>query len=141
MIQQRIGASCPALDINAACSGFLYALDVAAGYFARGRVKKVLIVSAEMLSELVDWTDRATCVLFGDGAGAVVLGEGDSLLSIKLSAQGNPDPLYARNVTSNSPFWDQPHSDCYLHMNGQEVYRFAFPLCIMMSPRWCRRPA
>ena len=69
MIQQRIGASCPALDINAACSGFLYALDVAAGYFARGRVKKVLIVSAEMLSELVDWTDRATCVLFGDGAG------------------------------------------------------------------------
>lgn len=125
MIQQRIGASCPALDINAACSGFLYALDVAAGYFARGRVKKVLVVSAEMLSELVDWTDRATCVLFGDGAGAVVLGEGDSLLSIKLSAQGNPDPLYARNVTSNSPFWDQPHSDCYLHMNGQEVYRFA----------------
>lgn len=125
VIQQRIGASCPAFDINAACSGFIYALDVAAGYFARGRAKKILIVSAEMMSKLVDWKDRATCVLFGDGAGAVVLGEGDSLLSIRLSAVGNADPLYAPNVDGNSPFCDCPHKEPYLYMNGQEVYKFA----------------
>jgi 3-oxoacyl-[acyl-carrier-protein] synthase-3 len=57
----------------------LYALDVAAGYFARKRVKKVLIVAAECLSKFVDWSDRSTCVLFGDGAGAVVLAEGEDL--------------------------------------------------------------
>ncbi len=64
VIQKRIGATCPAFDVNAACSGFLYALDVTDGYFARKKVKKVLIVSSEVLSRLADWTDRSTCVLF-----------------------------------------------------------------------------
>ena len=89
MIQKEIGASCPAFDINAACSGFIYALDVAAGFFARKKVKKVLIVSMDNLSNIIDWTDRSTCVLFGDGGAAAVLGEGDDLLSIHLTAAGN----------------------------------------------------
>lgn len=125
VVQQKIGASCPAFDINAACPGFIYALDVAAGYFARKTVKKVLIISAEMMTKMVDWNDRATCVLFGDGAGAAVLSEGDSLLSIKIAAQGNPDLLHIPNVNGNSPFCDCPKDEPFLFMNGPEVYKFA----------------
>ena len=73
------------MDISAACTGFVYALDVAAGYFARKRVKKVLIAAGDTMTRLVNWQDRSTCVLFGDGAGAVVLGEGDS------AARHSPD--------------------------------------------------
>jgi 3-oxoacyl-[acyl-carrier-protein] synthase-3 len=107
-VQQRLGCTCPAFDINAACSGFLFALDVAAGYFSRGRAKKVLVIAAEKLSRITDWTDRRTCVLFGDGAGAAVLGEGDDLLSICLSAQGDTKMLFAPNLSGNLPFRPQP---------------------------------
>ena len=74
MVQNRLGATCPCFDMNVACPGFLFALDVADGFFARGRVKKVLVVSSERMSGLIDWADRSTCVIFGDGAGAAVLG-------------------------------------------------------------------
>ena len=67
MIQKEIGAACAAFDVNAACSGFIYALDIAAGFFARKAVKKVLIVSMDNLSNIIDWTDRSTCVLFAHG--------------------------------------------------------------------------
>ena len=85
MVQNRIGAACPCFDMNVACPGFLFALDVAAGFFARKVVKKVLVVSSERMSGLIDWADRGTCVIFGDGAGAAVLGEGDNYLSSTLS--------------------------------------------------------
>lgn len=75
MVQKGIGAHCMAFDINAACAAFLFLLDTAAGYFAGGRVKNVLIVGAERMSRIVDWEDRSTCVIFGDGAGAAVLCE------------------------------------------------------------------
>lgn len=84
VIQKKLGARCPAFDVNAACSGFLYCMDVAAGFFARKRVKKVLVVCADNVSNCSDWNDRATCVLFGDGAGAAVLAEGSDLLSTEL---------------------------------------------------------
>ena len=104
VVQKELGASCPAMDIGAACTGFLYALDVAAGYFARKKVKNVLILAGDAMSKLVNWQDRSTCVLFGDAAGAVVLTEGNAVRSLFLSANGNTD---------------------FLQMNGQEVYRFA----------------
>ena len=72
MIQKELGATCAAFDVNAACSGFVYALEIAAGFFVRKVVKKVLIVSMDNLSNIVDWTDRSTCVLFGDGGAAAV---------------------------------------------------------------------
>ncbi|HWR24142.1 MAG TPA: beta-ketoacyl-ACP synthase III [Feifaniaceae bacterium] len=125
MLQKELGANCPAMDINAACSGFLYALDVADGYFARKRVKKVLVVAAEAMSKMADWTDRATCVLFGDAAGAAVLGEGEDLLSLKVTASGNDEHLFIPNVQGNSPFSNRPKRDPYVYMNGQEVYKFA----------------
>lgn len=124
-LQMQLGATCPAFDINAACTGFLYALDVAAGYFARRPNQKILVVAAEAMSRLVDWQDRSTCVLFGDGAGAVVLGQGDDLLALQINAKGSIAPLYAVNGWGNSPFHETQSQSSYLHMDGQEVFRFA----------------
>lgn len=128
ILQQRLGAICPAFDINAACTGFVYGLDVAAGYFARKPNQKILLVAAEKMSRLVDWQDRSTCVLFGDGAGAVVLGKGDDLLAIQLGAEGKIDPLYAHAQIGNNPFCTAEQNEkasAYLYMDGQEVFRFA----------------
>ena len=91
LVQNRIGAHCPCFDINVACPGFLYALDVADGFFVRGRVKKVLVVSAERMSGLIDWTDRSTCVIFGDGAGAAVLGLVGGVRVYSKFNSGDPD--------------------------------------------------
>lgn len=125
MVQKELGANCPSLDINAACSGFIYCLDIAAGYFARKAVKHVLIIAGEAMSRLVDWNDRSTAVLFGDGAGAVVLGEGDNLLSIHISAKGSEQPLSIPHVHGNSPFYIGDNVPTFLSMDGQEVYKFA----------------
>jgi 3-oxoacyl-[acyl-carrier-protein] synthase III len=125
MVQKELGATCPAFDLNAACTGFIYALDVALGYFARKKAKKILIIAAEIMSKLVDWKDRSTCVLFGDGAGAVVLAEGDGLLSIKIGASGSKDFLKIDSSTGNSPFADAGELNPFLEMNGKEVYKFA----------------
>jgi 3-oxoacyl-[acyl-carrier-protein] synthase-3 len=124
-VQERIGASCPAFDMNAACSGFLYALDTADGFFARKRVKKMLIVSCENMSKLLDWHDRTTCCVFGDGAGAAVLAEGDNLLSIRIAAHGDSKIMFIPNVSGNSPFNRTPCPPSVLTWNGHGVYRFA----------------
>lgn len=125
VVQKELGATCPAFDINAACSGFIYALDVAAGFFARGRVKKVLVVALDNLSNIINWRDRNTCVLFGDGGGAAVLGEGDALLSIEITAKGDTDVLKCPHGENTSPFYKHPSEHPYLYMNGPEVYKFA----------------
>jgi 3-oxoacyl-[acyl-carrier-protein] synthase-3 len=113
--------------VSAACTGFLYGLDIAASYFARKPQQKILLVGADAMSRMVDWQDRSTCVLFGDGAGAAVLGPGEDLLNIQLTAQGDIAPLYVPNGWGNSPFHqaeEQPQAP-YLVMDGQEVFRFA----------------
>lgn len=125
VIQKEIGAACPSFDLNGACSGFVYALDVADSYFKAGKIKKALIVAVDCLSSVTDYTDRSTCVLFGDGGGAVVLGEGDDLLSINLTAKGNTDFLYAPSSRASSPFNNAEAHDPLVRMNGQEVYKFA----------------
>ncbi len=124
LIQAGIGATCPAFDINAACSGFVYALDVAEKYFLAGKARRVLVVAYDTLSKFIDWNDRTTCVLFGDGGGAVVLGGGDDLLGIRLTSRGDADIL---NIPcqSESPFdGEKPARQC-LQMNGAEVFKFA----------------
>lgn len=125
LVQEKLGARCPAFDINAACTGFLYGLDVAAGFFARKPQGKILVIGADCMSRMVDWQDRSTAVLFGDGAGAVVLGAGNDLLAIKLACQGAIEPLWAAHMTGNCPYQAHPEQDMYLHMDGQEVFRFA----------------
>lgn len=125
MVGRQLGASCPALDVNAACTGFLYALDVAAGYFARGRAQRVLVVAAECLSKHVDWGDRATCVLFGDGAGAAVLTAGEGLRAIALTAEGNDEALAIPGTQGGFPGARKGGRRQVVRMNGQEIYRFA----------------
>lgn len=125
MVQKRIGATCPAFDMAAACSGFVFALDVAAGYFARKAVKKVLIVSAERLSGIVDWTDRGTCCIFGDGAGAAVLGEGEGYLSSHMTTYGGDEALDIPLSLGSSPFYKNEVKKGLIFMNGRETYKFA----------------
>lgn len=125
IIQNKIGATCPAFDVSAACTGLIYALDIAASYFESGRANKILILAADAMSRLLDWTDRATCVLFGDAASALVLEKGDNLLSIKLTATGNEAALYSKNISGNCPFYTEPSQTPRLYMNGQEIYKFA----------------
>lgn len=124
MIQGEIGAKCPSFDINAACSGFVYALDMAHAMMVAGRAKRVLVVCGEQLSRIVDWTDRSTCILFGDAAAAVVLeADGEAFVS-RLSSDSNGELIYASPDSGNCPF--RPHTDAVgLQMQGQEVFKFA----------------
>ncbi|MCH3971955.1 MAG: ketoacyl-ACP synthase III [Oscillospiraceae bacterium] len=124
MIQKEIGASCPAFDLNAACSGFLYGMDTADGMFVRKKVKRVLVVAVEGMSRLLNWKDRSTCVLFGDGAGAAVLGEGSALKYINLTATGSL-AIHVPRASSQSPFDTFSYLAPGLCMDGKEVYRFA----------------
>lgn len=125
IVQKNIGAHCPAFDVNGACSGFLYSLDIAAGYFARKTVKKVLVVAADNVTNSVDWEDRSTCVLFGDGSGAAVLGEGDDLLSSHLTTKGDLESLMIPHGENTSPRYKKESERPTIRMNGREVYKFA----------------
>lgn len=125
IVARDLGIHCMAFDINAACSGFIYALDCATGFFERNRAQKGLIVSAEAMSKMVNWQDRATCVLFGDAAGAVVLEKGENLLASKLTSSGNAEVLNIPHVFGNSPFSSDEHKPSYLYMDGHGVYKFA----------------
>lgn len=125
LIQEKIGASCPCLDVNAGCTGFLYAVQVADALLAAGKARRVLIVCAEHITRLADWADRSTCVLFGDAAGAAVCEAGDGLKAVRLTARGEAEPLYARADGGNCPFADPPLPAEPLRMNGQEIFKFA----------------
>lgn len=125
MVQNRIGASCMAYDINAACSAFLFLLETAAGYFARGKVKKALVIGAEKLSRILDWTDRSTCVIFGDGAGAAVLELGDGYVDSTFDVKGGDDVIKIPHYHGNSPFDITEKLSPFIHMAGQETFKFA----------------
>lgn len=123
-VAQRLDINCPAFDINAACSGFIYALNVADGFLSTNKAENILIISAEMMSKHVDWNDRATCVLFGDGAGACVVTKGNALKYIDLTARGDVEILNLPSGSGNSPFANKKELG-YLTMKGQDVFKFA----------------
>ena len=125
IIQGGIGASCPCLDINCACAGFIYAVDIAESFYKAGRVRNVLVVSAEEPTRMTDWGDRRTCVLFGDGAGAAVLTPGDNIRSIKLSASSATDKLWQYRLLQPTPYITKDEADVPLQMKGQDVFKFA----------------
>ncbi len=131
VLQKDLGATCPAFDLNGACAGFVFGLSVADGFFTSGRARRILVCSAEQLTRCVDWNDRATCVLFGDGAAAVVLGAGgESPLYLDMTTQGDDEAIFGWMPAGNSPF-DQASANrveqdgLYMHMKGREVYKFA----------------
>jgi 3-oxoacyl-[acyl-carrier-protein] synthase-3 len=117
MIQDRLGAvNAAAMDLGAACAGFMYGLITAKQFVETGAYKKILIVGAEKLSKIINWEDRSTCVLLGDGAGAVVVGEvseGKGILSFELGAKGSGGKELFQN------------KEGLLEMNGREVFKFA----------------
>lgn len=126
LVQQELEADCPCVDLHAACTGFIYALDTADAYIKSGKARNVLIISAEGLSRVSDWTDRGTCVLFGDGAGAAVVGPGEGLMSIRLAAQTGRALLYSASPAQPCPFTPQKGDGTWgIRMQGQEVFRFA----------------
>ena len=127
-VQAQIGAeNAVAFDINAACSGFMFALHTADAYLQTGIYKTALILGAETLSKIMDWNDRSTCVLFGDGAGAaVVRGDTAGLLAYDQGSDGAKGKvLLCENRKNNNPLVENPADLSYTHMDGQEVYKFA----------------
>lgn len=124
-VQAAIGAACPCFDINSACSGFLFALDTAVSYISRGGYDKILIVGAERVSKIVNWTDRATCVIFGDGAGAAIIERGDNYLSSMLFTKGGDDVIKIPNYIGTSVFYKKEEDPPYIFMDGQETFKFA----------------
>lgn len=125
LVQQKIGASCPAFDVSSACSGFLFALDTAAAFIARGGIQYALVLGAERLSRILDWTDRSTCVIFGDGAGAFVVAPGENYLQSHLFTQGGDSVLSIPLGKGNSPFYENDVPPLAVHMSGQETFKFA----------------
>jgi 3-oxoacyl-[acyl-carrier-protein] synthase-3 len=151
IIQSELGAdNAFCFDLNAACSGFIYALDVAHTYLSSGKVATVLIVCSELLSKITDFTDRSTCVLFGDGSGAVVVKAGDGLFQSYLRSEGKSGgALLSRALRNHSPY--AVHADDelytkyketkgnYLCMDGREVYRFATKALTESMQKVCKK--
>ncbi|MGZ8174948.1 MULTISPECIES: beta-ketoacyl-ACP synthase III [Methylobacter] len=127
LLQRRLGIkNCVAFDVQAACSGSIFALSIADQYIKSGAAKKVLVVGSEICSRVVDWTDRGTCILFGDGAGAVLLGASDEagILSTHIHSDGEyEDLLYCPNPQAAT----EANKDeaGYINMRGNEVFKVA----------------
>lgn len=125
VMQHNLGIDneCPAFDLNAACAGFVYGISVADQFIRTGEVKHALVIGVDTLSTVIDWNDRATCVLFGDGAGAVVLSADDKpgVITTNIQAAGQ----YAELLYARSALWKNEETPGQLHMDGREVFRLA----------------
>ncbi|SEJ47835.1 beta-ketoacyl-ACP synthase III [Frateuria terrea] len=128
LVQNRLGANgCAAFDVNAACSGFVYALGVADKFIRSGQTKKALVIGAETLTRMIDWKERETCVLFGDGAGAVVLEASDEpgIYATCMHADGGYKELLWNPVGVSVGFRDEPNHGVRIKMAGREVFKVA----------------
>jgi 3-oxoacyl-[acyl-carrier-protein] synthase-3 len=125
ILQAKLGvAGCPAFDVQAVCSGFVYALTIADLFIRSGQAKNALVVGTEVYSRILDWTDRGTCVLFGDGAGAVIVAasEQPGILATKLHADGrHKEMLCVPGSVNGGKVWGSP----FVHMDGGSVFKFA----------------
>lgn len=152
IIQDSIGAiNAACIDVNCACSGFVYSLDMARRYISCGDFKTVLIVSSETLSRMTDYNDRSTCVLFGDGsASCVVVGNQDKKFASFLGSNGaGSSSLFARANPIQNPFNDfvdpqeldnfPDSNENYIYMNGREVYKFAVNAIPMAITKACEK--
>ena len=128
LLQQRLDIhGCAAFDVQAVCTGFVYALGVADKFIRTGSARCALVVGAETLSRIVDWTDRTTCVLFGDGAGAVVLEASDEpgILSTHLHADGSYESLLTVNAGVSQGYERMQSNTAFIEMKGNEVFKMA----------------
>jgi 3-oxoacyl-[acyl-carrier-protein] synthase-3 len=145
IVADRIGATnAAAYDLSAGCTGFMYAIAQAGGMIAADLAQRVLVIGADTLSKIVDWTDRSTCILFGDGAGAVVMEKVESggFLGFELGADGSGgDELYvpaggSRAPASEKTLHDRQH---YVKMNGREVFKFATRILVSSAEELLER--
>ncbi|MCD7929823.1 MAG: ketoacyl-ACP synthase III [Clostridiales bacterium] len=125
LLQRNLGAQCPCLDLNAACTAWIYLMDTAAAFFCKGGIRKMLVVGAESMSRILNWHERSTCVLFGDGAGAAVLEAGDNYLGSSFVTAGGDDVIAIPTKKGISPWYERDEQFPLVHMNGQETYKFA----------------
>jgi len=128
LLQDRLDIhGSPAFDVQAVCTGFVYALGVADMFVTTGKAKHALVVGAETLSKITDWTDRTTCVLFGDGAGAVVLSASDEpgILSTHLHADGKYKELLTVPAGISENYEKLKAGEAYMEMKGNEVFKMA----------------
>lgn len=131
LIQAKLGLNnqkCLAFDVNAACSGFLIALQSAQAMIQSGYVRNALVIGSETLSKILDFNDRTTCILFGDGAGAVVLSQSDKLTNMRHYSRSMGDldeVLTTDGLPLNTEFTRDVKQSIFLHMKGQAVFRFA----------------
>lgn len=126
MVEGAVGCECPCVDLNAACAGFIYALDYAETYFIARRARNILVLCAEEPTRFVNWKQRENSVLFGDGAGAVVLTRGNDMLACRLRAVSNKDVIVYRKRMEPTPYEIEGiNIDAPLFMNGREVFRMA----------------
>ncbi|MFB3101395.1 MAG: beta-ketoacyl-ACP synthase III, partial [Gammaproteobacteria bacterium] len=128
LLQERLGVrGSAAFDIQAVCTGFIYALSVADKFIKTGAANKALVVGAETLSRIIDWTDRDTCVLFGDGAGAVILeaSEQPGIVSTFLHADGQHKDLLKVPVGISTNYAAVQEGSAYMQMQGNEVFKVA----------------
>lgn len=140
LVQAEIGAeNATCFDISAACSGFIYALNIGTQFIKTGQCKTALVIGAEVLSKILDWSDRSTCVLFGDGAGAAILKSSEDengILSIYTGSDGRnaAEALGCSAVPVRNPFIESTEKhDSLVTMNGKDIFRFAtkvMPKCI-----------
>jgi 3-oxoacyl-[acyl-carrier-protein] synthase-3 len=132
-VQQKLGAgNCPSFDLSAACAGFVYGLTIADQFVRSGAMKHVLVIGVELLSRVIDWSDRTTCVLFGDGAGAMVVGPTDGSTSGILSTAIHTDGALAQSLMipgggsvtpASHPMIEQKLHK--VHMRGQDIFKVA----------------
>ena len=128
LVQQRLGVSgSPAFDVQAVCAGFLFAMDIADKFIKSGSARTALVIGAETFSRIIDWTDRRTCVLFGDGAGAVILGAGrePGILSTHLHSDGKYKDLLCVPTGVSRNYERVKAGTAYTTMKGGEVFRWA----------------
>jgi 3-oxoacyl-[acyl-carrier-protein] synthase-3 len=125
IVQGAIGAKCACVDVNAACSGFIYALDMADDRLKSGKAKNILVVAAEEPTRMVDWNDRSLCVLFGDGAGAVVVTEGEGMICSRLTTTSKIDCLHYLRTLEPTPYITKEEYSAPMYMNGKEVFKTA----------------
>lgn len=130
IVQHKLGAkNAAAMDVSAACSGFVFGLETARGFLMSGAMKRILVIGSEVLTRIADWTDRSTCVLFGDGAGAMVLErDSKSVWHCALHTEGQGyDKLYRELGGTSFPLVEGETigKEAYLKMDGQAVYLFA----------------
>ena len=121
-----------AFDINAACSGFIYALNVASSIVTSNNYKNALVIGVEKLSNIIDFSDRSTAILFGDGAAACIIKNTNNNAYFSCFSKTDVENvLYAKGITHNELLKNSTFTDYYLKMNGQEIYKFAISASIL----------